>query len=251
MTLSPATPLRIGTAGWQIPGALSDAFPMLNSNLERYAQVFDAVEINSSFHRPHRVSTYQKWASLVPGTFRFSVKVPKEITHQRKLHEVRAPLEEFLGQVAGLEGKLGPLLVQLPPSLMFAPQTADSFFGDMRDRVAGPIACEARHASWFGAEADLLLVKHGVGRVVADPAIVDKARRPGGAGSLAYARLHGSPRVYYSSYSDEAILAVLDALAASAPDGGECWCIFDNTAAGAATQNALTARQRWAGVVAG
>lgn len=234
--------IRIGTAGWSIPKEAAAAFPPEGTYLERYARVFGAVEINSSFHRPHRISTYQRWAAAVPETFSFAVKVPKTITHVSKLRDVEHLLDQFLAEVAGLGSKLGPLLVQLPPSLAFATESSEKFLRDLRARVAGSIACEPRHASWFAPEVDALLNELRIGRVAADPAPVPDASRPGGWQGLTYCRLHGSPLIYYSAYSDKAVQAVVAELALRAGDGSECWCIFDNTAGGAATLNALTAR---------
>ena len=233
--------LRIGTAGWSIPGEAKSAFPLMPSQLESYARVFGGVEINSSFYRSHRVSTYERWAGAVPDDFRFAVKLPKTITHQRKLVDAELLADQFVTEVAGLGTKLGPLLIQLPPSLAFDQSTAEPFFRHLRSRVVGPIACEPRHGSWFNADADGILTAFHIGRVAADPPLTPQAKRPGGWRGLQYLRLHGSPRIYYSDYSDEQIEDALAPLAVSAEDGSECWCIFDNTASGAATFNALTA----------
>ena len=73
--------VRVGTAGWALPVAFRDQFPADGSHLARYASVFGAVEINSSFYRAHLRSTYSRWAASVPEDFRFSVKMPKTITH--------------------------------------------------------------------------------------------------------------------------------------------------------------------------
>jgi len=94
-------------------------FPQSGSHLERYAQRLTAVEINSSFYRPHRRTTYEAWAAAVPECFAFSVKAPKIITHEFRLLGADRALDEFLGQASGLGIKLGPLLFQLPPSLGF------------------------------------------------------------------------------------------------------------------------------------
>src|SRR3954465_6896167 len=107
---------RVGTAGWSIPTAAADRFPAEGSSLERYAAVFDAVEINSSFHRPHRRATYERWAQSVPADFRFSVKLPRTITHDAALAGCEALLNRFADEVSGLGDKLGALLVQLPPT---------------------------------------------------------------------------------------------------------------------------------------
>ena len=98
---------------------VADAFPSGDSVLARYARVFDCVEINSSFYRPHRRSTYERWAATVPNGFRFAVKVPKAITHEKRLVEAQPELERFLGEAGGLGETLGSLLVQMPPSLAF------------------------------------------------------------------------------------------------------------------------------------
>jgi uncharacterized protein YecE (DUF72 family) len=94
--------ITIGTAAWAIPKQYDDAFPSEGSHLVRYASRFDGVEINSSFYRPHRVSTYQRWAGDAPDHFRFAVKMPKTITHEGRLREVDEPLQRFLGEIAGL-----------------------------------------------------------------------------------------------------------------------------------------------------
>jgi uncharacterized protein YecE (DUF72 family) len=225
---------RIGCAGWSIPKEHAAQFPAEGTHLERYARRLPAVEVNSSFYRPHRPETYARWAASTPDGFRFAVKVPREITHTRRLREADEPLERFLAETGALGEKLGPLLVQLPPSLQFAAAAAEAFFGGLRDRFAGSVACEPRHPTWFTPEVDALLTRFQVGRVAADPALVPAAAAPGGWSGLVYYRLHGSPEIYYSRYPE----AYLDGLAgALARSGG--WCIFDNTAAGEATANAL------------
>lgn len=81
--------------------------------------------------------------------------------------------------------------------------------------------------------------KHLVARVAADPACVPAAARPGGWRGLSYYRMHGSPKVYYSSYSEAFIVALAERLQEDLSAGREVWCIFDNTTLGAATRNAL------------
>jgi uncharacterized protein YecE (DUF72 family) len=235
MTEIPKT-LRIGTAGWSIPTAQADCFPREGSHLQRYSQRLSAVEINSSFYRSHRASTYERWAASVPPDFRFAVKVPKEVTHTRRLANTTEPLARFLEEVRLLGTKLGPLLIQLPPSLVFQPDLVAEFLQHLRNSFAGDLACEPRHPTWFTDEVDAVLAAHRVARVAADPAPVPRAAEPGGWQALTYFRLHGSPRMYYSPYPQ----AYLDRLRHrfSSIDG-EVWCIFDNTAEGAATHDAL------------
>ena len=141
--------IYLGTAGWSLPRAEQARFPEAPSHLARYARVFPAVEINSTFHRPHRESTFARWAQSVPPAFRFSVKLPRTITHDRKLVGALDPLDEFLASLAPLEGRVGCLLVQLPPSLQFEGRAASAFLSALRRRFDGGIAVEPRHATWF------------------------------------------------------------------------------------------------------
>ncbi|HEX8850240.1 MAG TPA: DUF72 domain-containing protein [Gemmatimonadaceae bacterium] len=239
--------LLVGTAGWSLPVAVQAAFPGEGTHLQRYARRFPVAEINSSFYRPHRPATYARWASLVPEGFTFSVKIPKAITHERTLVAAADLLDAFLAGASALGDRLGALLVQLPPKLALDIASADEFFRVLRARYAGPVALEPRHASWFDRDAGRLLVTHRVARVAADPARVPAASEPGGDPGLVYYRLHGSPRTYWSAYDD----AYLDALAARMREAGrsatEVWCIFDNTASGAAAANALSLLERLGG----
>lgn len=248
------TGAHIGCAGWALRRESAEWFPAAGSHLARYAGRFSAVEINSSFYRPHRPATYARWAASVPDGFRFAVKVPKEITHVRRLVDAEEPLERFLGEATALGPRLGPLLVQLPPSLEFVPAAAASFFAALRRRFAGALVCEPRHPGWFGAEADALLVDLEVARVAADPAPgavpASVAAAPGGWSGLVYLRLHGSPRIYHSQYSADALDGYARALARHLLRGVPTWCIFDNTAAGAATIDALALQQRLAAALA-
>lgn len=227
---------RVGTAGWSIPATQADRFPREGSHLERYSQRFAAVEINSSFYRPHRPSTYERWAMDVPPDFRFSVKMPKEITHTHRLVGATEPLERFLNETSALGTKCGPLLVQLPPSLAFDGKICATFFQGLRASFQGLLACEPRHRTWFTDEVDHLLVDFQIARVAADPAVVPRAATPGGWQGLQYLRLHGSPRMYYSAYQPAYLESLRDRLRTAR---GEIWCIFDNTADGAATHDAL------------
>ena len=231
---------RIGTAGWAIPARRAEAFPDGGSSLERYAARFDCAEINSSFHRSHRPETWRRWADAVPAGFRFSAKLPKEITHERRLADCREPLAAALAEMAALGDRLDVLLVQLPPSLAFEPAVAAPFLAGLRGRWGRQIALEPRHPSWFDEEPDVLLDRLRIARVAADPARVPAAAEPGGWRGLAYYRLHGSPSIYRSSYDDGRLEGYAERIAAAA---GPAWCIFDNTASGAATGDALKLRE--------
>jgi uncharacterized protein YecE (DUF72 family) len=233
----------VGTAGWSLSRAM-DAFGLGESALARYATRFAGVEINSSFHRPHRPTTWTRWAQSVPDDFRFAVKLPKTITHERKLADCADLARRFLDEASGLGPKLALLLVQLPPKLAFEASLAEDFLADLAQRTSATLACEPRHPSWFDAGADALLDRLGVARVAADPAVVPAAALPGGWRGLAYWRLHGSPRIYRSAYGETQLDAYAAAIRAALAQGREAWCMFDNTASSAAVGNALALGER-------
>lgn len=235
--------IRVGCTGWTIPKPHADKFSSDGSHLERYAQHFSVVEINSTFYCSHRQATYTRWASSVPEDFQFSVKMPKEITHVHCLKEVAA-LDAFLAEIRGLGAKLSPCLIQLLPSLAFDDAIVGKFFEALRQRFIGSLVCEPRHASWFTPEVDRLLTEFHVARAATDPALNQIAAEPGGWLNFVYYRLHGSPRKYYSEYTSEYLAALTRKLIDAATRSESVWCIFDNTASGAATVNALDVLQR-------
>lgn len=229
--------IRVGCAGWSIPKDSRDAFPPSGSHLQRYAQRFPAVEINTTFYRLPQPATFTRWAQATPEGFGFAVKLPRQITHQGRLRDLSL-LDEFLERASYLGEKLGPFLVQLPPSLAHDPAIVETFFAALRSRFTGSLACEPRHPSWFTQEAKRQLLDFKVALVAADPPPVPGAEMPGGWPGLSYRRLHGSPRRYYSSYPKPYLRALARKLTSSAPQAGT-WCIFNNTASGVATRNAL------------
>jgi uncharacterized protein YecE (DUF72 family) len=203
-----------------------------------------AVEINSTFYRPHRAGTFARWAASVPRAFRFSVKIPREITHDQRLIKSAPLLDAFLTQVAPLGSRLGCLLVQLPPSLAFEARVARAFLTVLRTRFDRGVALEPRHESWFGSSANRLLTEFKVARVAADPPRAKGDGEVGGWRGLAYFRLHGSPRIYYSRYGEDYLDALADKLWDLRRRRIPTWCIFDNTALGAATSDALSVARR-------
>lgn len=212
------------------------------SHLQRYAGRLHCVEINSSFHRPHRRATWERWAAVTPHNFRFAVKAPKSVTHTAKLVNTGGALLEFFHAVSGLGEKLGPVLIQLPPSLTFDEGVAREFFTTLRELHPGAVALEPRHASWFWAPVDRLLRSFQIARVAADPPKgSDLAAQPAGWPVLRYWRLHGSPRTYYSEYDSQWLHAFAQRLQLhqASSQQAQTWVIFDNTAHGHATANAV------------
>jgi uncharacterized protein YecE (DUF72 family) len=233
--------VKVGCAGWSIPPRYAHQFVGSGSHLQRYAQVLNCSEINSSFRRVHKAATWQRWAASVPDDFRFSVKMPKTITHDAKLKCSAALLIEFFQQIRSLNDRPGPVLVQTPPSLAFESGYVSRFFSILRQHYLGDVVCEPRHGSWFVDVADRCLRDFQVTRVASDPACVPEAANPGGLRTLVYFRLHGSPRLYYSLYPDE-FVKQLARKAKNLAATTRVWCVFDNTASGWAIENAIALR---------
>ncbi len=181
--------------------------------------------------------TYARWSDATPDGFRFAVKIPKTISHENGLVDCRRLLTKFASEVAGLREKLGVVLLQLPPKQAFDPTVAEAFLNHYNGSFTVPVVIEPRHASWFDVSVDQWLTERRIARVAADPPIVPGALFPGGWRALSYFRWHGSPRRYYSSYDAVALEGLRDYLKQCA---GPTWCMFDNTAAGAAFANAVT-----------
>jgi uncharacterized protein YecE (DUF72 family) len=237
----PAHPaVRVATAGWSIESKCIDEFPLGGTHLERYGRRLNSVELNSSFYRPHRHVTYERWATTTPKTFRFSVKMPKSITHEHGLVSCEDILKRFFDQVSGLGEKLEVLLVQLPPKSVFESVIFEHFMDELCRHTKAMIAFEPRHSSWFTDEVDNRMSNRRVARVAADPALILRGGEPGGWNGLAYYRWHGAPRVYYSEYGPERLDAAAKTLTANTAAKQTIWFVFDNTAAGAAIGNALT-----------
>jgi uncharacterized protein YecE (DUF72 family) len=242
----------VGTAGWTVPKQHLALFPAPDegaqrSHLDRYAGRLRCVEINSSFHRPHRRTTWERWAATTPDDFRFAVKAPKAVTHVAKLQNTGSALLEFFEAVRGLGNKLGPVLVQLPPKLSFDEGVAHEFFTTLRELHLGAVVLEPRHPSWFTASVDRLLRSFEIARVAADPPKGSKlAALPGGWEEPSYWRLHGVPRTYYSEYDGDWLQAFAKQLQLleDVPSSKETWVIFDNTALGHATANAVWLQDR-------
>lgn len=229
--------LRVGCASWQVPKSLRRDFGGAGTHLQRYAHRLGAVEVNSSFYKEHWRRSWAKWHDETPDGFRFAVKAPRWLTHEGGLWALDG-LDDFVEQIGGLGEKLGPMLLQLPPKLAFEPEAMRGFFEALRERHAGPVVCEPRHASWLTEEADAFLEEFFVARAEVDPSRHPADDEPGGWHGLRYVRLHGSPKRFYSEYDADSLRELGGQLRSFARET-ETWCIFNNTARDGGTKNAL------------
>jgi uncharacterized protein YecE (DUF72 family) len=224
--------VRIGMAGWSNPPAKRSERDPKQTHLAYYAEHFSCVEINSSFYRPHLRATYERWRDETPARFRFSVKMPRSITHESHLKRCAAEVGRFYEDIAELQPKLAAVLVQLPPGLEFDRRAARAFFSSLPCIRGTRVICEPRHCSWFTRDAQSVLRRAGVSRAAADPARCPGAELPAGAPRFAYFRWHGAPRMYYSKYSEIQLAAFAASVRNCKADA--VWCIFDNTVGHAA-----------------
>lgn len=230
----------IGTAGWAIPPGSRDLIIGEGSHLERYSRFLNAVEINSSFYRDHKPETYRRWAESVPSDFQFAVKLNKYFTRERGLTVAGDELKQVVDGYLELGDKLGTLLIQTPGRVKFQPSIADRFFNELRHGYDGEVVFEPRHRSWATQEAVDLLAGYGINKVLADPEPCPLSKKlRSQLEYVTYFRLHGTPEMYKSRYSIEIIQRIAAKIKELTAQGGEVWCIFDNTTYGYATENAL------------
>jgi len=229
--------IRVGLAGWSNPPAKRFERASEQTHLSYYAAHFSCVEINSSFYRAHQCATYARWRDETPAPFRFSVKMPRSVTHESHLKRCAAEVARFYEDIAALQPKLAAVLVQLPPSLEFNGRAVRTFFSSVPRLRGTKVVCEPRHSSWFTSAVDRTLRDAGVSRVAADPARCPGAEIPGAARRFAYFRWHGAPHLYYSKYSEARLAAFVATVRAT--KASEVWCVFDNTARHAAWDDAL------------
>jgi uncharacterized protein YecE (DUF72 family) len=230
--------LNIGTAGWTQRKEHAHLFLTEGSHLEKYADVYNAVEINSSFYKDHLAKSYRRWAESVQDDFRFAVKLSKAYTHEFKLKKTDDHLKKILSDMNELGNNFGVLLVQLPPSLKFDQRTTENFFSKIIPWVSAPIVLEARNQTWADEKALEVLNEMEISLVHADPELFEWPKRL--RQKINYFRLHGSPEIYKSSYSPRFLQDTYRSLLSVQSKVTERnWVIFDNTAHGHATQNAL------------
>lgn len=231
--------IRIGCSGWVYKhwrGLLYPEGLAQKRWFERYAEVFDTVEINASFYRVPLESTFEGWRERAPPGFRYAVKVNRFITHMKKLLECAEETDRFIELARRLGPALGPLLYQLPPSLHKDLGRLDAFLGRLPTDLEQVV--EFRHKSWYDEEVLALLDRHNVGFVVHDLRGLVSPRWA--SGRTAYIRFHGTSGRYWGRYSDEELRSWADWLAGQARSGKSCWCYFNNDIHGHALDDAQT-----------
>jgi len=160
--------VRIGCSGWSYKdwsGAFYPGDIQPKDYLKFYSRVFDSVEIDSSFYRIPSPFIVEQWRRVTPDGFLFSPKLPKKITHENKLENIDSYLARFYAVVSKFGSKLGPIVVQLPPSIKLEKHQGvmERFLSQLDSKHTH--AVEFRHESWFNPETYRLLEKYNIAMV--------------------------------------------------------------------------------------
>jgi len=239
--------LRIGTSGWSYAhwrGILYPPEAKLAEYLAVYARVFPTVELNATFYRMQKEATFRKQAAAAPEGFVFAVKAHRSITHEMRLEGVETRWREFVSSAMALEDKLGPVLLQFPPSFRFRRDLLEGFL-EQHAAAFGEtprLAFEFRHASWFEGKALEVLRAHGAAMVAADSSRYPRAPLAASP-PFAYLRFHGPGAMFASSYSDARLREWAQRIGAWLAEGLDVYAYFNNDAEGCAVRNALRLRE--------
>ena len=164
----------VGTSGFSYPAWRGPFYPEAlppRRMLEHYAGVFRTVEINNTFYRMPAPALLETWAAQTPPAFRFALKAPQQITHRLRLRDAMDATHEFIRRCAALGDRLGPILVQLPPTLKADLPRLESFLAGLPPATVAAI--EFRHPSWFQDDTWTMLRARGAALCVAQSDALD------------------------------------------------------------------------------
>ncbi|MGW8811567.1 DUF72 domain-containing protein [Gordonia terrae] len=236
--------LFIGTSGWQYRDWRGAFYPQKLPQrlwLDYYAQRFPTAEVNNTFYRLPERKAFENWAETVPADFRMAAKMSRYLTHIKRLQEPTEPVQRFLDRSAGLDGRLGPVLLQLPPNLRAAPDALDETLALFPKTIQ--VAVEPRHDSWWTDETRSVLERHNAALCWADRKnrILNPLWRTADFG---YLRLHDGTSRRPMSYGTRAIDSWLRRLSEFYDDSCDVYIYFNNDPGCAAIDNAFTMIRR-------
>ncbi|MDI1472569.1 hypothetical protein THER_0399 [Thermodesulfovibrio sp. N1] len=235
-TLRRGLNIFIGTSGWQYGHWKGIFYPeelKYSEWLSYYCKYFSTVEVNVTFYRDVRVSTFEKWYQLTPENFQFSVKLSRQITHFNKLKVNKDLIESFIQKYSTFKYKLGIILIQLPPGLKFDVNLITDFINMLDKKYKYTI--EVRNKTFINDNFFEILKQNNIAFCIADSA----GRFPYYetiTANFIYVRLHGSQKLYASEYSDEELIEWANKIKVWDKD---TYIYFDNDYMGYAVKNAL------------
>jgi uncharacterized protein YecE (DUF72 family) len=239
----PVAFVRVGCSGWQYRHWRGSFYPddlPVSRWFERYAGIFDTVEVNNTFYRLPEAKTFEAWRERAPEGFLFAVKASRYLTHQKKLKDPEEPIARFFDRARALGPKLGPVLYQLPPGWRLDLDRLGRFL-DLLPR--GPRhVLEFRDPSWYDPRAIEMLEAHGAALCLHDMPGSAPQRLP--VGPIVYVRFHGFDARYGGRYSDERLDDWARWIFGEASRGREGFAYFNNDVGGHAPRDAVRLRDR-------
>jgi uncharacterized protein YecE (DUF72 family) len=235
--------VRIGTSGWSYDHWVDVLYPPglpPARRLARYVEVFDTVELNASFYRWPKDSTFASWREQLPGGFTMSVKAHRGLTHYRRLASPEPWIERFERCWQALGDRHGVLLVQLHPEQRRDDERLDAFLAKMPAWIR--VAVELRHPSWNDPRVYALLEHRNAAYVVMSGAGL--ACIPRATTDLVYIRMHGPDpeSMYAGSYPAKELRRWAKLISDWDAERRDVWMYFNNDPHGHAVRNALSLR---------
>jgi uncharacterized protein YecE (DUF72 family) len=236
--------IHIGTCGWSYDHWVDVLYPpdaQARDRLRFYAATFETVELNSSFYRWPRLTTFQSWRRRLPDAFRLSVKAPRGLTHAKKLYAPEAWIERIAASWHELADKRAVLLVQLGPDLARDDARLQYFLQSLPPWICTSV--EFRHPSWNHERVFALLEDHAVAYCVMSGAHLPCVLRA--TAPFVYVRLHGPDphHLYAGSYPDADLTWWAHRLDEWAHVGKDVYVYFNNDQHGNAVRNAISLRR--------
>ncbi|MGW6737358.1 DUF72 domain-containing protein [Streptomyces sp. NPDC055013] len=231
--------LFLGTSGWQYRDWRGDLYPAdvpMRLWLEEYTRHFATVEINNAFYRLPTRENFEVWRDRVPGDFVVAVKASRYLTHIKRLKDPEEPVHRLMSHAAGLGDRLGPVLLQLPPTLRADPGLLDACLACFPSGTR--IAVEPRHASWWVAGTRKVLESRGAALCWADVRArpVTPLWRTADWG---YVRFHEGRAHPWPRYGRRSLETWVDRIATTWSDAEDMYAYFNNDPGGAAVADAV------------
>ncbi|MFF7355538.1 MULTISPECIES: DUF72 domain-containing protein [Streptomyces] len=231
--------LFVGTSGWQYKDWRDLVYPAgvpARLWLEEYTRLFATVEINNAFYRLPSRENFESWRERVPADFVVAVKASRYLTHIKRLKDPEEPVHRLMSHAAGLGDRLGPVLLQLPPTLRADPSLLDTCLACFPPGTR--VAVEPRHDSWWTPEVREVLSARGAALCWADVLArpVTPLWRTTGWG---YVRFHQGRAHPWPRYGRRSLETWLDRIATTWQDGEDVYAYFNNDPGGAAVRDAV------------
>jgi uncharacterized protein YecE (DUF72 family) len=238
--------LHIGTSGWSYKHWAEIFYPKdikPDKYLEFYTTKFTCVELNSSFYHLPLKTTVYGWTNRTHDSFRFCPKLSRFITHQMQLVNIEEALQNFFDVFGDMKNRLGPVLIQLPPGLLYDKPLICNYFNLINEKYKQyRFAVEIRNKSWINDNFIDLLFQNGIAFVIADSGHRYPYYEVVTAGFV-YLRLHGREQLYASDYQETELRSIAEKITCWLNEGKEVWVFFNNDYQGFAVKNAERLRK--------